>query len=105
VTTTDPRNEELVAAACAALRPYQWRNFTPELLARLLLAASDRQRLHGLLVGVPGAAVGTWDVLDPADRHDVRLRVLVEFLVSRLWTERSLCALCRELLALLNSRT
>ena len=105
MTTTDPRNEELVEAACAALRPYQWRSFTPELLARLLLATSDRQRLHGLLVGVPGAAVGTWDVLDPADRHDVRLSVLVEFLASRLWTERSLCALCRELLALLNSRT
>ena len=105
MTTTDPRNEDLVEAASAALRPYQWRSFTPELLARLLLAASDRQRVHGLLAGVPGAAVGTWDVLDPADRHDVRLSVLVELLASRLWTERSLCALCRELLALLNSRT
>jgi hypothetical protein len=105
VTTTDPQNEELVEAACAALRPYQWRSFTPELLARLLLAASDRQRLHGLLVGVPGAAVGTWGVLDPADRHDGRVGVLVEFLASHLWTERSLCALCRELLAHLNSQT
>jgi hypothetical protein len=105
VTTTDPRYEELVVAACAALRPYQWRSFTPELLARLLLAASDRQCLHGLLVGVPGAAVGMWDVLDPADRHDVRVSVLVEFLVSHHWTELSLCALCRELLALLKSQT
>jgi hypothetical protein len=105
VTTTDPRSEELVEAACAALRPFQWRSFTPELLARLLLAASDRQRMHGLLVGVPGAAVGTWDVLDPADRHDLRVSVLVEFLVSHHWTELSLCALCRELLALLNSQT
>jgi len=105
VTTTDPRYEELVEAACATLRPYQWRSFTPELLARLLLAASDRQRLHGLLAGVPGAAVGTWDVLDPADRHDMRISVLVEFLVSHHWTELSLYALCRELLALLNSQT
>jgi hypothetical protein len=105
VTTTDPRNEELVEAACAALRPYQWRSFTPELLARLLMAASDRQGVHGLLVGVPGAAVGTWDVLDPADRHDVRVSVLVEFLVSHHWTELSLGALCRKLLTLLNSRT
>ena len=104
MTTTDPRNDELVEAACAALRPYQWRSFTPELLARLLLAASDRQRVHGLLVGVPGAAVGTWDVLDPADRHDVRVSVLVEYMLSHLWTERSLWALCRELLALLDSR-
>jgi len=105
VTTTDPRNEELVEAVCAALRPYQWRSFTPELLARLLLAASDRQRVQGLLAGVPGAAVGTWDVLDPADRHDVRVSVLVEFLVSHHWTELSLGALCRELLARLDSRT
>jgi hypothetical protein len=104
VTTTDPCSEELVEAASAALRPYQWRSFTPELLVRLLLAASDRQRVHGLLVGVPGAAVGTWDVLDPADRHDARVSVLVEFLMSHRWTELSLCALCRELLALLNSR-
>jgi hypothetical protein len=105
VTTTGPRNEVLVEAACAALRPYQWRSFTPELLARLLLASHDRQRLHGLLTGVPGAAVGTWDVLDPADRHDVRVTVLVEFLMSHRWTELSLCALCRELLAVLNSRS
>ena len=105
MTTTDPRNDELVEAACAALRPYQWRRFTPELLARLLLAANDRQRMHGLLIGVPGAAVGPWDVLDPADRHDVRVSVLVEFLMSHHWTELSLYALCRELLALLNSRT
>ena len=105
MTTTDPRNEELAEAACAALRPYQWRRFTPELLARLLLAASDRQRMHDLLVGVPGAAVGTWDVLVPADRHDVRVGFLVEFLVSHHWTELSLSALCRKLLALLNSQT
>ena len=105
MTTTDPRSEELVEAVCAALRPYQWRGFTPELLARLLLAASDRQRIHGLLVGVPGAAVGTWDVLDPAHRHDVRVSVLVEFLASHHWTALSLCALCRKLLALLNSQT
>ena len=104
MTTTDPRNEELVEAGCAALRPYQWRSFTPELLARLLLAANDRQRVDGLLVGVPGAAVGTWDVLDPADRHDARVSVLVEFLMSHHWTELSLCALCRELLALLDSQ-
>jgi hypothetical protein len=104
VTTTDPRSEELVEAACAALRPFQWRSFAPELLARLLLAASDRQRMHGLLVGVPGAAVGTWDVLDPADRDDVRVSVLVEFLVSHHWTELSLGVLCQELLALLNSQ-
>ena len=105
MTTTDPPNEVLVEAACAALRPYQWRSFTPELLARLLLAANDRQRTHGLLIGVPGAAVGTWDVLDPADRHDMRVSVLVEFLMSHHWTELSLCALCRELLGLLNSPT
>ena len=105
MTTTDPRNDELVEAACAALRPYQWRSFTPELVARLLLAAGDRQGLRRLLVGVPGAVVGAWDVLDPADRDDPRVSVLVEFLMSHHWTQLSLCALCRELLALLDSRT
>jgi hypothetical protein len=105
VTTIDPRNDELVEAASAALRPYQWRSFTPELLARLLVAANDRQRMRGLLIGVPGAAVGMWDVLDPADRHDVRISVLLEFLLSHHWTELSLGALCRELLTRLNSQT
>jgi hypothetical protein len=105
VTTTDPRNEALIEAACAALRPYQWRKFTPELLGRLLLATSDRQRVHGLLAGVPGSAVGQWNTLEPADRHDVRLSVLVGFLVAHRWSELSLPVLCRELLALLEDET
>jgi len=105
VTTTDPRNEARIEVACAALRPYQWRRLTPELLARLLLATSDRQRVDGLLAGVPGSAVGQWNTLEPADRHDVRLSVLLGFLVSHRWSELSLTVLCRELLALLEDET
>jgi hypothetical protein len=84
----------------AALQPYQWRRFRPELLARAVLAAKDRQHLHGLLTDVPGAAVGRWEPLEPADRDDARLPGLVAFLSSRRWTELSLSTLCRELLAL-----
>jgi hypothetical protein len=89
-------------AVCSALRPYQWRSFRPELLARTVLAARDRQALHDLLAGVPGVAVGTWDVLEPADRDDGRLIALTDFLSSHRWTELNLIRLCRQLLAVLD---
>jgi hypothetical protein len=102
VTATDPRSEPDVEAVASALEPYQWRSFRPELLARAVLAANDRQHVRRLLAGAPGVVLGPWDRLEPADRDDARLTVLVEFLSSHRWTGLSLNALCRQLLAVLD---
>jgi hypothetical protein len=105
VTATDPRSESDVDAVASTVEPYQWRRFRPELLARAVLAANDRQHVRRLLVGIPRVAVGTWDPLDPADRDDPRLAGLVEFLSAHRWTGLSLSSLCRQLLALLDERS
>jgi hypothetical protein len=91
----------VVSALCAALEPYPWRRFTPDLFARFVLTARDRQSLHSVLVTVPGASIGSWTALEPAPRDDVRAAPLVEFLVSHRWTELSLPTLCHHLSALL----
>lgn len=98
MAASTPR-EEPMAAIFAALNPYTWRSFSPELLARRVVAAIDRQDLADLLATVPGATVGSWDDLpEPADRHDPRVTTLVEFLVSIPWKQLSLATLCRHLL-------
>jgi hypothetical protein len=83
------------------LRPYQWRSFRAELLARSFLAAMDRQELAGMLACVPGAVVGTWARLEPVDRCDRRVSVLERFLAGHRWTQLSLPALCGHLLGVL----
>ena len=76
---------------CEALSPYPWRSFTPELLARLALAARDRHLLDKALSSVQGAAVGRWGVLEPVARDDARLASIVEFL-GALTAEPDACA-------------
>lgn len=102
MTTISPREEATVAAICAALAPYPWRSFTPEMLTRAVLAASDRQGIRELLSSVPGVAVGPWEEVSFSDRGDVRVKDLVEFLMSHRWSDLSLSGLCRELLARLD---
>jgi hypothetical protein len=87
VTATDPRSRPEVQAVASALQPYRWRGFRPQLLARTVVAANDRQHLRGLLAGFPGVTVGAWDPLEPVDRDDVRLPGLIEFLSTHRWTE------------------
>ncbi len=82
---------------CAGLSPYPWRRFTPELLARLALAARDRHLLEKALASVPGAAVGRWEVLAPVGRDDARVAPIVEFLGCLRWTELRLPTLCENL--------
>jgi hypothetical protein len=101
VTTWTPNDEAALEAVCAALEPYPWRSFTPELVARFVVAASDREGLRAGLVGVPGAAVGSWERLEPTAPDDRRLEPLVEFLTSHRWTQLRLSALCRGLVSLL----
>ena len=89
-----PSDEAVVAALCEALAPYSWRHFTPELLARFALAAHDRQDLTDVLSAVQGAAVGSWERLEPADRSDARVARIVGFLAELRWAEASLLATC-----------
>jgi hypothetical protein len=83
------------------LRPYEWRSFRPELLARSFLAAKDRQELAAMLARVPGARAGAWEQWEPADPGDGRVAVLGDFLAGHRWTQLSLPALCGHLLAAL----
>jgi hypothetical protein len=101
VTARTPIDESVVEAACAALAPYPWRSFTPELTARLVLAASDRVSLQRVLDALPGAVAGPWERLAPAAADDPRLAPLVEFLVSRPRAGLRLATLCRSLLSVL----
>jgi hypothetical protein len=98
-----PSDESVVAALCAALAPYPWRHFTPELLARFALAVRDRQELAAVLAEVQGAAVGTWERLEPAERADARVPRIVRFLADLRWAELSLPATCRNLAGVLGS--
>ena len=94
-------DEHDVAAVCAALEPFAWRRFTPDMLARCLLGALDSRRVQELVAGVPGARA--WDAgpLQPADRGDARADVVVEFLAGTRWRSLTLSALCRQVLQVL----
>lgn len=101
MAASTPR-EESMAAIISALNPLTWRCFPSQSLARRVVAAHDRQNLADLLQSVPGTAVGPWADLPPADRHDPRVRVLVDFLDSRLWRGVSVRTLCRNLVTVLH---
>ena len=90
--------EREVAAVCAALEPYQWRSFTPDLVARCVLGALDRRRVLDLLAEVPGSEIGDPCREGPVERGDVRAEVLVEFLTSHRWQGLTLAAVCSQLL-------
>lgn len=94
-----PHHRAAVAAISAALSPYPWRRLKADLLARLVLAACDRDGLADLIATLPGCATGPWGRLEPVAPDDVRVRALVEFLAAHRWTELSLPALCGHLLA------
>lgn len=98
--TTD--QDRRVAAACAALGPYRWRGFTPEMLARRVLAATDRDGITRLLATVPGARTGPWGQVEPVDREDPRVAPLTGFLASHGWTHLTLTGLCTRLVGVLD---
>ena len=82
---------------------YPWWGFTPEMLARRVLGAVDRLRVLDLVAGVPGTRPGAVGHLEPVDRGDERVEVLVEFLAAHHWRELALAALCRQLLGVLDA--
>jgi len=103
VTARTPGGEAVVDVVAATLAPYAWRDFTPEMIARFVVAASDRESLRRTLGTVAGATVGQWERLTPATPDDPRLAPLVTFLASHRWTELRLPALCRNLLDVLRA--
>jgi len=76
------RNDATVAAFAAALSPYPWRRFRPELLARMGLAAVDRHEVAEFLTAVPGTHPGRWDASEPVPSDDPRVPVLVGWLTT-----------------------
>ena len=104
MSTKDPLDESAAEALAAALTPYPWRRFTPDLLARWVVAASDRNSLGGLLGTVPGSVVGEWDRLDPADPGDPRVDSVFGFLTAHRWSELSLDTLCAQLMTVLHRK-
>lgn len=99
VALSIPYEDARVAAACLALEPHPWRSQEPELIARRVLAASDREGLRTLLVRVPGAVVGTWSEMVPTEPDDLRVAALVWSLEAHRWKHLSLSSLCRWLVA------
>jgi hypothetical protein len=95
--------ERVVTAVCAALEPYEWRSFTPEMLARCVLGALDRHRVLDLVAGLPGAGTGDLGPVEPVERGDVRAEVLVEFLACHRWRALTLAAVCGQLLNVLSA--
>lgn len=102
MTGSNPTDRTALEAVAAALDPFPWRSFTPEQVARRAVAARDRHALTDLLQAVAGSAVGGWEDLEPADRDDPRVAVLVALLGSQPWRAFSLHTLCRHLVALLH---
>jgi len=94
----DLSDDRRVAAVCAALEPYEWRSFTPQLLARCVLGALDRHRVIDLIVDVSGAATGDPGPVEPAEREDARFDVLVDFLTGHRWRTLTLAAVSEHLL-------
>lgn len=91
-------DEAVIAALRATLAPYPWRRLTPERLVRFALAARDQQNLAGVLSEVPGAGVGTWERLEPAERSDARVPRVVELLDDLRRADVSLLTMCRNLI-------
>jgi hypothetical protein len=89
--------ERLVAAVCASLEPYEWRNFTPQMLARYVLGVVDHLRVLDLVGDVPGVAVGDPWPVRPVEPGDVRVEVLVDFLIRHRWRTLTLAAVIRHL--------
>jgi hypothetical protein len=90
--------ERQVAAVCAALEPYEWRSFAPQMLARCVLGALDRHRVLDLVADVSAAATGDPGPVEPAERGDVRVEVLVDFLSGHRWRTLTLAAVGGHLL-------
>ena len=95
--------ERLVAAICSELAPFRWTSLTPEMLARWVIGAMDRRCVLDLLAGPAGLGPAGWGDVEPADRHDERVAVLVAFLAEHRWRTWTLSRLVRQLVGTLDT--
>jgi hypothetical protein len=86
-----------------ALAAYAWPSLTPDVLARVVLAARDRHRVEVLLGELAGTATGAWLDLAPVDTDDIRIGPVTEFLEGRPWRAMPLEALVPEILGVLHT--
>jgi hypothetical protein len=89
------------AAVAEALAPFRWRDFTDRMLARRVVAAADRDVVLRFVGTIPGATAGTVGPVEPTDRGDPRVGLLVRTLEARPWRGLSLDRLCVDLIAVL----
>jgi hypothetical protein len=88
---------EFVTAVLAELEPFEWRSLTPEMLARRVLGAVDRQRVQTLLESTPGLGAADGGGGEPVSRADERVGVLVDLLSAHRWRSWTLPFLARQL--------
>ncbi|MGY1668746.1 hypothetical protein [Geodermatophilus sp. SYSU D00696] len=89
------------AEIAAALAPYGWRDLTARMLARQVVGAVDRHAVTHFLAGLSGTRIGPAGPVEPADRGDERVDVLVRFLGARHWRGLSLDRVCVDLVRVL----
>ena len=92
-----------VAAACRVLAPYRWQTLTAELVARLVLGALDGQRVDELVASLGAPSAGDSRDVQPAERGDERVDVLVDLLTAHRWRSCTLAALCGRLVRSLDA--
>jgi hypothetical protein len=95
--------EHDVAAVCAALRPFEWPCFTADMMARCLLGALDSHRARQLIADIPGVSAWHAGELQPADRGDARVEVVVAFLACHRWRSLTLPTVCSQVLDVLGA--
>jgi hypothetical protein len=98
-----PGRDSFVAAVCAELEPFEWRSLTPEMLARRVIGAVDRQAVHTLLSSTPGPGPAERGGREPVGRSDDRVDVLVECMSSYRWRTWTLPFVVRQLLGALDT--
>jgi hypothetical protein len=83
---------------CSVLAPYEWRAFTPEMLARRVLGAVDQLAVLEVIDAAEGGSVRELAGVDPVDRADVRVEPLVAVMTVLRWRDVQLPRLTQLLL-------
>src|ERR1700710_2537167 len=97
------REDRLLGAVCSELEPFLWRALTSEMLARRVIGAMDRRCVLALLEATAGPGPGGSGDVEPTDRHDERVAVLVAFLAEHRWRTWTLSRLAQQLVGTLDT--
>jgi phage terminase large subunit-like protein len=90
------------AAVAWALSPHTWRDCTPAMLARLVVAALDAYDIDELMAEIPGVGRSVDEPLHPAADDDPRVEHLAGLLAGSQWRRRTLRQLSTEMVRALN---